>query len=108
MGLHLVALAKLKFMAMSHGSFVTALLWPFLLKMPFARRMSHAYTDGAASYAFFFFRLRRIFFDEEPVHNGQRWERVLRLLSERVADASRYSTASSDEASLHAVTMLAL
>lgn len=110
MGLHLVSLAALKFMAMArgHGSLVTALVWPFLLKMPFARFMSHAYANVAASSAFFFFRLRQIFFHDEPAHNGQRWERVLRLLRERVTDARRYSTANSDEASLHAVSMLAL
>lgn len=113
MGLQLVALVKLKFLAMAHSHcswLVTAMPWPFLLKLPFHRiNTSRACADLAAASTFFFFRLRQILFDNQQIeHNGRRWERALRLFCERAIDARRYSTAHADHASLYSVSMITL
>ncbi|KAF8412989.1 hypothetical protein HHK36_000961 [Tetracentron sinense] len=109
MGVHLVVLAKLNFLAMAghgHSSLVTALVWPFTLKLPLSSRNMHkVYTDAAVASRLFLFRLNRIVFGDELNNaNSRRWERALRLVYERF----RSSTIQPDEDSLHVVSMLSL
>ncbi|KAG9452325.1 hypothetical protein H6P81_005229 [Aristolochia fimbriata] len=119
MGIHLLAVAKLKLLAASaaaanghaYTSPVAVLVWPFALKLPLHGRLSKLYADFAASSVLFLFRLSQIVFQQQPQHHGGRWERALRLFRERVTSTTyRASTArfESVEASFHQASMLAL
>ncbi|KAK9103008.1 hypothetical protein Sjap_020262 [Stephania japonica] len=120
MGLHLmIALAKLKLLAVnSTGSstfpLVTALVLPFILKIPFITHTRSMYSDIVAASRLFFFRLSIIIHGGESSSTGSghnhRWERAFRLIRERISNRRRLSslTQSQQEDSLHAASMLAL
>lgn len=110
MGLHLLLLAKLKLLVTSHcpGPVVAAFLWPFALKISFSGCISRACTLSISS-VLIVFQLSQILFHEQSVRHGHRWERAFRVVCER-ADVTRrwFSTVQSHDASLNAVSMLAL
>ncbi|KAF9615524.1 hypothetical protein IFM89_024151 [Coptis chinensis] len=111
MGLHMVALTKLHLLTTTHSSspLITA-LGIFILKVPFSiRHINRVYTNAFTASRLFLFRLGVIMFGEElEAYNGQRWERALRLVRERLINARRSWTTQIHEDSLHVATMVAL
>ena len=113
MGLHLVALAKLNLLSSSHSftPLVAGLIFPFVLKLSFrlgiARRV---YIDLIDASRLFFFQLSQIAFeaDQPAPANGDRWQRALRLVCQRITHVRRSPVGQSDEDSFHTLTMLSL
>lgn len=121
MGLHLVALVKLKLMigaGTSHNSLtpllVTTLVCPFVLKICLSlRSLPQVYDDISHASRLFFFQLGQIAFHvrQEDLGNQSRWERALRVFCQMVTGARRSpaSLLSSDEAHrLHDLSMITL
>lgn len=116
MGLHVMVLKLAGTSA--HGCVtptVTALIWPFVLKLSLALRSPHqTYSDLLRSSRLFFFQLVQIFLNHEHLvpngtgYNRTRWDRALRLVSERIAQARRWHESELDEDSLRNLSMLAL
>ena len=112
MGLHLVAIAKLKLLSPSHSlnPMVSSLVWPFLLKLSFSFRLvRRAHTDVVRASRLFVFQLGQIFLNPEPTFgNNTRLERALRLVFQRVTRTSRSQAPLVDEDNFHTLSMLAL
>ncbi|KAK4557851.1 hypothetical protein RGQ29_007561 [Quercus rubra] len=112
MGLHLVAIAKLKLLSPSHSlnPMVSSLVWPFLLKLSFSFRLvRRAHTDVVHASRLFVFQLGQIFLNPEPTFgNNTRLERALRLVFQRVTRTSRSQAPLVDEDNFHTLSMLAL
>ncbi|CAA6656141.1 unnamed protein product [Spirodela intermedia] len=111
MMLHLVVAAKMKLLAgVGHGpcagQLLVVLLGPFVLKLSMSRYAPGGMRDLVLSSRLFLFRLGRILSREQP--GAGRWERALRLVSDRLDEARRLEESSPDEPSLHLVAMLAL
>ncbi|CAI9759450.1 unnamed protein product [Fraxinus pennsylvanica] len=110
MGLQLLALAKLSLTATSHGSLtpvVTTLLLPFLLKVSLSLRPVQEFcTDIVQDLRLFFFQMGEITSNSDG--NGARWERVLRLVCERITRRRHARILDDEEESLHFVSMLSL
>ncbi|KAL3737971.1 hypothetical protein ACJRO7_019492 [Eucalyptus globulus] len=124
MGMHLVALAKLKLtLVASHGLapiLAGGLIWPFLLKLSLALQLSRRnnYADVVQASSLFFFQLRQIVVESErpvsPAHES-RLRRAVRLVCRRMASvwrsvaAAQGSGGGGDDAdSLHTLSMIAL
>ncbi|KAL4602478.1 hypothetical protein ACB092_10G055400 [Castanea dentata] len=114
MGLHLVAIAKLKFLSPSPSHslnpIVSSLVWPFLLKLSFSFILvRRAHTDVVHASRLFVFQLGQIFSNPEPTFgNNNRLERALRLVFQRVTRTSRSQALLVDEDNFHILSMLAL
>ncbi|KAI6707354.1 hypothetical protein NL676_010316 [Syzygium grande] len=123
MGMHLVALAKLKLtLVASHSLAPTlagGLIWPFLLKLSLGPRLFRrsSYADVVqASSLFFFFQLRQIVADSErPASPSResRLRRAVRLVCQTMASVRRTVAAQgggggNDADSLHTLSMIAL
>lgn len=112
MGLHLIALLKLKLLSSSSHTctpLVANLIWPFLIKLSYSFRFVHgAYADLIHASRLFFFQLRQITFDshQEDPANATRLERAVRLVHRRLRRSSRSQIV--DDDSLHTLSMLAL
>lgn len=111
MVLQVVVLAKLSLCATSHGltPLSAALLWPFVIKFSFGfKPLREVYIDTLHSLRLFFFQLRQITMNNEP-GGGDRWERAVRLICERVTQTRlAQSGDDSGEDSLRAMSMIAL
>lgn len=112
MGLPILALSKLALAAAatSHGltPMVAVLLWPFILKISFNfPPLQQACTDMLISVRLFFFQMGRITFDRGSSGGGERWQRALRLVVERVVHTRHAHAQSRDDTMLH-LSMLAL
>ncbi|XWS49106.1 hypothetical protein CRYUN_Cryun13aG0135300 [Craigia yunnanensis] len=113
MGLHLVALAKLHLLSPSHSftPLVAVLICPFVLKLSFSLRIvRRVYIDVIDASRLFFFQLNQIAFeaDHPAPANGDRWQRVIRLVCQRITHVRRSPAGQSDEDSFHTLTMLSL
>ncbi|KAM7491213.1 hypothetical protein LguiA_034134 [Lonicera macranthoides] len=115
MGLHFVVLAKLNLIANSQTSFSTPLLatliGPFLFRLFLNfRPIRRVYNNIIHNWRLFFFQLDQIAFhsDHVPAGTGRRFQRAVRLVSDRISQARRPSTLEFDEDSLHALSMIAL
>lgn len=120
MGLHLLLIGKINILAtssthsLSH-QFVVSLLWPFILKVAsFSFRPIHQVSsDLIYSMRLFSFQMSQITFNTEP-HVGPgrggntRWERAVRLVSERLIHARRSQFTEADEESFRELSMIAL
>ncbi|KAJ4712750.1 Decaprenyl diphosphate synthase [Melia azedarach] len=90
MGLHMVALAKLNLLSSAaHGispAILAGLVCPFVLKFTFSFRfIRQAYVDVLYASRLFVFQLGQIAFESEPAAGyNSRWERAIRLISQRV------------------------
>lgn len=117
MGLHMVALAKLKLLssaATSHSicpAILAGLVCPLVLKFCFSfRLLRQAYIDLVYASRLFAFQLGQIAFDSGPaassnIHSlGSRWQRALRLVCERVT----LTPTQSDEHDFHTLTLISL
>ncbi|KAL6526321.1 hypothetical protein OROMI_029961 [Orobanche minor] len=111
MALPMAALANLSLMvATKVGPFpvVTALLWPFVLKLSFSfRPLREGCTDMLHAMRLFFFQMGHIILDREP-NGGMQWRRAFRLVNERIIRARGVQSTVADEESLVAVSILAL
>ncbi|KAL3499581.1 hypothetical protein ACH5RR_038674 [Cinchona calisaya] len=125
MGLHLVLLAKLKLITITHHHvclgtpIIVSLLGPFLLKFFFTtfRPLQQAFINTIYSSRLFIFQMGQIInSNSEPpgFSNGPgtgtstRWQRALRLVNERLTLARHSQVTESDEESLRALSVLAL
>ncbi|GLU05575.1 hypothetical protein SLE2022_226720 [Rubroshorea leprosula] len=112
MGLHLVALAKLKLLAPCHNisPLLASLVCPFVIRVACSLRcVRRTYFDLLYASRLFFFQMGRIAFDAEPgPGNGSRWRRALRLVCQRVTDVGRLPASQSEEVSFHTLTILSL
>ncbi|OMO52450.1 hypothetical protein COLO4_37181 [Corchorus olitorius] len=122
MGLHLLALAKLRLLSSSPTFtplLAATLICPFLLKLSFSLGIvRRTYTDVIESTRLFFFQLRQIIAFEDdhdqppPGGNGggvpDRWQRALRLICQRITLVRRSPAVESDEDNFHTLTMLSL
>ncbi|GAV78548.1 hypothetical protein CFOL_v3_22014 [Cephalotus follicularis] len=114
MGLIIVALAKLTLLSSSHtiSPLLSGFLWPFALKLSFSLRIvRRAFWDVIHSSRLFFFQLGQIASDthEPALGSNTRWERALRLVSQRLRQARRQQAIDqSVEDSLHRFTVLSL
>lgn len=116
MGLHMVALAKLKLLssaATPHSicpAILAGLVCPLVLKFCFSFRLvRQAYIDLVYASRLFVFQLGQIAFDSGPPASsnhrlGSRWQRALRLVCERVT----LTPTQSDEHDFHTLTLIAL
>ncbi|KAG5588932.1 hypothetical protein H5410_039446 [Solanum commersonii] len=124
MGLHLLLIGKIKILATSSthslsNPLLVSLLWPYILKLAaFSFRPIHqVYSDLIYSIRLFSFQMSQITFNTEP-HVGPsrggdggrntRWERAVRLVSERLIHARRSQFSEADEESLRELSMIAL
>lgn len=114
MGLHLMALVKLKLLSstshtISFTPYVTSLVVPFVLKFfTSSRTLPQFYDDVSHASRLLLFQFSRIAFNirQEDLRDWSRWERALRLFTARI---SRQLSPSDDEASrLHDLAMLTL
>lgn len=116
MGLHLVALAKLHLLSSSptHSftPLIAGLICPFVLKLSFSSSIvRRAYIDVIDASRLFFFQLSQIAFQQDqpaPGNGGDRWERALRLVCQRITHVRRSPSGQSDDDSFHTLTMLSL
>ncbi|KAF5184790.1 hypothetical protein FRX31_025623 [Thalictrum thalictroides] len=113
MGLHLLALTKLKlFAAATYGtsSLITATVVVFL-KIPFSTRdISRVCSNAFVASRLLLFRFGVIMFEDELLgtYNRRRWERAFRLFRERMTSGLITSEDHEDSDSLLAATMVAL
>lgn len=113
MGLHLMALVKLKLLAstshtISFTPYVTCLIGPFVLKIFMnSRSLSQLYDDVSYASRLLLFQFTHIAFNlrQEDLGNRSRWERALRLFIERI---TRQSSPSDEASSLHDLAMITL
>ncbi|XVE65079.1 hypothetical protein DITRI_Ditri07aG0153600 [Diplodiscus trichospermus] len=117
MGLHLVALAKLQFLSLSHSftPLVAGALFPFVLKLSISLRIvrnRRLYIDVIDATRLFLFQLSQIASDADraaATGNGDRCHRTLRLVCSRITHVRRPPAGQSgDEDSFHTLTMLSL
>ncbi|KAK8584468.1 hypothetical protein V6N13_109863 [Hibiscus sabdariffa] len=116
MGLFLVAVAKLHFLSSAHSlsPLLGSLICSFVIKLAFSLRIVRgACTDMVDATRLFLFQLSQIAFEADGHRppapgNGERWQRALRLVSERMAYATRSQVAQSDEDNFHTLTVLSL
>ncbi|KAF5734897.1 hypothetical protein HS088_TW15G00394 [Tripterygium wilfordii] len=113
MGLHMLALAsKINFLSVSHSvaPVLVSLICPFALKVAFSVGIvRRGYADLVYAARLFFFQMSQIALDREPsLSSGgsTRWERVVRLVYQRVAHARR--TTVSDADSFHTLSVITL
>ncbi|TMW99670.1 hypothetical protein EJD97_002159 [Solanum chilense] len=124
MGLHLLLIGKINILATSSphslsNPLLVSLLWPFILKLAaFSfRPINQVSSDLIYSIRLFSFQMSQITFNTEP-HVGPgrggdgggntRWERAVRLVSERLIHARRSQFSEADEESLRELSMIAL
>ncbi|KAF7847075.1 hypothetical protein BT93_L3388 [Corymbia citriodora subsp. variegata] len=120
MGMHLVALAKLKLSLVASHSLgpilAGGLIWPFLLKLTLGLRVFRRsnYAEVAQASSLFLFQLRQIVVDSgrpaSPAHES-RLRRAIRLVCRSIANVQRSVAAAqggSDADSLHTLSMIAL
>lgn len=110
MGLHLMAVVKLKLLAstshtVSLTPYITSLVAPFVVKtfLNF-RTLPQLYEDVLHALRLFLFQFTQIR-QLEDLGDRNRWERALRLLTERI---SRQSSTSDEASSLHELAMITL
>ncbi|URE15847.1 hypothetical protein MUK42_37646 [Musa troglodytarum] len=109
-----MAVLKLKLLAAGGGGggghchLHVALLWFFLLKLPFAVQTSGSHADTIFSLRLFFFRLNRVLFSDGPGDYRRRWRRALRLLRERVVAGAGSSNPQYTEDTLQTLSILSL
>ncbi|XVF13378.1 hypothetical protein REPUB_Repub08aG0203000 [Reevesia pubescens] len=115
MGLHLVALAKLHFLSSSSRftPLLAGLICPFVLKVSFSLSIvRRVYIDVIDASRLFFFQLSQIAFQDDdqpaPGNGGDRWQRILRLVCQRITHVRRSPAGQSDEDSFHTLTILSL
>ncbi|KAK8614037.1 hypothetical protein V6N13_122415 [Hibiscus sabdariffa] len=116
MGMFLVAVAKLHLLSSAHSlsPLLGSLICSFVIKLAFSLRIVRgACTDMVAGTRLFLFQLSQIAFgahgNRPPAPgNSERWQRALRLVSQRVAYATRSQVAQSDEDNFHTLTVLSL
>ncbi|KAB2018102.1 hypothetical protein ES319_D08G206100v1 [Gossypium barbadense] len=117
MGICLVALAKLHLLTPAHSisaPLLAGFICPFVVKLAFRFRIvRRVYIDMLYATRLFFFQLSQIAFDaggdrQPSPGDGERWQRALRLVSERITHVRRSPVADSDEDSFHTLTVLSL
>ncbi|KAI3501062.1 hypothetical protein L1887_28920 [Cichorium endivia] len=115
MGLHLVALAKVKLLGASrlHGApFLAILAWPFFLKVVLSLRpFQNLIMSVAQDSRLFVFQLNRIIRFQGNEHgiggNRRRWERIIRLVHERLPNVGWSMPFEDYEQSLQALSIVA-
>ncbi|CAH1415700.1 unnamed protein product [Lactuca virosa] len=120
MGLHLVALAKVKLLGVSklHGApFVAILAWPLFLKVVLSLRpFQNLIMSVAQESRLFVFQLNQIIgfqaagrsrADHGFDGNRRRWERVIRLVQERLPNVGRSMPFEDYDQSLQALSIVA-
>ncbi|KAH7659452.1 hypothetical protein IHE45_16G032300 [Dioscorea alata] len=111
MALHmLVMVSKLKLLTSINGHgqhLLSTFIFPFIIKFTYSATVGFlpiSFSDVIFSARVFFFRLNLIVFENSPLSNHyRRWQRVARLVHERVGGPP-----SGDDSSMHAISMLAL
>lgn len=120
MGLHLVALAKVKLLGVSklHGApFVAILAWPFFLKVVLSLKpFQNLIMSVAQESRLFVFQLNQIIgfqaagrsrADHGFDGNRRRWERVIRLVQERLPNVGRSMPFEDYDQSLQVLSIVA-
>ncbi|EOY24345.1 Uncharacterized protein TCM_015972 isoform 2, partial [Theobroma cacao] len=110
---HLLALAKLYLLSPSRSftPLPAGFICPFVLKLSFSLRIvRRVYIDVIDASRLFLFQLSQIAFeaDQPAPENGDRWERALRLVCQRITHVRRSPMGQSDEDSFRTLTMLSL
>ncbi|CDP09962.1 unnamed protein product [Coffea canephora] len=119
MGFHLVLVAKLKLLSAGHHMclstpIMASLVGPFLIKFIFTtfKPLHQVFINAAYASRLFIFQMGQITFSSQPpgFTNGAntRWQRALRLVSERLILARQSQTTDSEEESIRAISALAL
>ncbi|KAK1378232.1 hypothetical protein POM88_024976 [Heracleum sosnowskyi] len=114
MGLHLMALVKLKFLAstshtISFTPYVSCLICPFVLKIFLnSRTLSQVYEDVSHASRLLLFQFSQAFnVRQEDLGDRSRWERALRSVYERISGSLR-SPSLNEARSMHDFAMITL
>ncbi|KAB1217014.1 hypothetical protein CJ030_MR4G021307 [Morella rubra] len=111
MWLPIAALLKLNLLSRSHSlsPIVTSLVWPFVLKLSGFRFVPRTCTDVVHAWRLFLFQLGQIIFNTEPAFGtNSRLERAMRLVSQRVTQATQSQSPQSDANNFLTLSMVVL